>query len=163
MCECWHVSAKATPSKMGKHQPDLSLHWKVAHALKMDPFSPQSCLELMDASAGHHSSPVKIYIFSCPATPTPLKVPPAPRSMLTSRVSRHPEPPPPAVLTAVSCIPAAEHLKNDRNGLLGQLKESWSWFSLGAINKRAAWNKQSGWQAANDGLNFKPLTWGQVN
>lgn len=126
--------------KNGKHQPDLSLHWKVAHALKR----------------AHFQLSFYTHTLKSPTCPTAC-------STLTLQVSRHPDTPPPAVLTAVSCIPVAEHLKNDRNGLLGQLKESWSWLSLGAINKRAAWNKQSGWQAANDGLNFKPLTWGQVN
>lgn len=115
--------------------------------LKSRPIFPQSCLKQMDESAGHHSSPVKKIIIqlsfythtpkspTCPTLNADLASVPTPRT---------PPPLPPAVLTAVSCIPAAEHLKNDRNGLLGQLKESWSWFSLGTINKRTAWNKQSG-------------------
>lgn len=55
-------------------------------------------------------------------------------STLTLQVSQYPETPP-AVITAVCCIPAAEHLKNDKNGLLGWLKGSQCWVSLGAINQ----------------------------
>lgn len=49
-----------------------------------------------------------------------------PQCLLNADLASVPTPrtAPPAVITAVSCIPVAEHLKIDRNGLLGQLKES---------------------------------------
>lgn len=40
------------------------------------------------------------------------------------------------------------------------------WFSLGAINnaglEQTGRERERDWQAANDGLNFKPLTWAKL-